>query len=58
MNKMSKLFKALWIILKVLFWLSVGLIVLALVGWGALALALMAFFVYILIFQEGANSAR
>lgn len=58
MNKMSKLFKVLWIVLKVLFWLSVGLIVLAFVGLGALAIALMAFFVYILIFQEGANSTR
>lgn len=55
---MSKLFKVLWIVLKVLFWLSVGLIVLALVGWSALAIALMAFFVYILIFQEGANNIR
>ena len=55
---MSKLFKALWVILKVLFWLLVGLIVLAFVGWSVLAIALVAFCVYVLIFQEGANSVH
>ena len=55
---MIRLFKALWIILKILFWLSVGLILLALVGWGVLAVAMVAFCVYILVFQEGATNAR
>lgn len=52
---MFKLFRTLWVILKVLFWLLIGLIALAFVGWSALIIAMVAFCVYIMIFQEGAN---
>lgn len=55
---MSKLFNILWMICKILFWLSGGLIVVAFIGWSAVAIALAAFCVYILIFQEGANSTH
>lgn len=54
---MSKLFRTLWVILKVLFWLLIGLIVLEFVGSSVLAIALSAFCVYILIFNEGANNS-